>query len=104
MYFKGAPHIEGRIVGGNLASIAQVPWQVSLSYFKDHRCGGSIISRRWILTAAHCLAYGAPGAFDVVAGSENWNASRRFAVEALLIHERYGNYDYDVGLVKLKGE
>lgn len=103
MYFKGA-HIESRIVGGYLASIAQVPWQVSLSYLNRHRCGGSIISRRWILTAAHCLTYRAPGDFDVVAGSENRNASRRYAVEALLIHERHRSHDYDVGLVKLKGE
>lgn len=41
-----------------------------------------------------------------MAGSEESNGTRQFAVEALLIHERNRHpiLDYDVALVKLKGE
>lgn len=45
---------ENRIVGGKEITIVESPWQVSLQYFRSHYCGGSIISNKWILTAAHC--------------------------------------------------
>lgn len=54
---------EDRIVGGKTARSGQFPYQASLRTLRKvngtlgwfgYRCGGSIISRRWILTVAHC--------------------------------------------------
>lgn len=44
----------GRIIGGQLASNGQFPYQVGLS-LNGAWCGGSLISSTVILTAAHCV-------------------------------------------------
>lgn len=42
-----------RIVGGAEINISSAPYQASLQFFGFHICGGSIISNKYILTAAH---------------------------------------------------
>jgi secreted trypsin-like serine protease len=45
----------GRIVGGT-ESANVFPWVVALLLDYGLRCGGSLITREWVLTAGHCLA------------------------------------------------
>lgn len=45
----------GRIIGGNEVPIEQVPYQVAMIYRGQLRCGGSIISCKFVLSAAHCM-------------------------------------------------
>lgn len=46
-----------RIVGGQETNIEKFPHQISLEYNKKHSCGGAIISRNYVITAAHCIEY-----------------------------------------------
>ncbi|XP_026839785.1 chymotrypsin-2 [Drosophila erecta] len=51
---QAAPPIS-RVVNGTDSSILKYPFVVSLrSYDGSHSCGGSIISRLFVMTAAHC--------------------------------------------------
>ncbi|CAF1563510.1 unnamed protein product [Rotaria magnacalcarata] len=46
-----------RIIRGQLAKPGQFPYQVSINNNGDHFCGGALIHKKWILSAAHCLKY-----------------------------------------------
>ena len=44
-----------KIVGGSDASVGSWPWQVSMHFQGNFICGGTLIHREWVLTAAHCM-------------------------------------------------
>uniref|UniRef100_A0A8C6EQN3 Peptidase S1 domain-containing protein n=1 Tax=Marmota marmota marmota TaxID=9994 RepID=A0A8C6EQN3_MARMA len=48
-------HRTMRIYGGKKAPQRKWPWQVSLQSYNRHICGGSLITNRLVLTAAHCV-------------------------------------------------
>ncbi|XP_041434057.1 serine protease 27-like, partial [Xenopus laevis] len=66
----GSPLISSRIVGGSNATDGEWPWQISSGFKGSHICGGSVISNRWILTAAHCFENSwSPSDYEVQLGA-----------------------------------
>uniref|UniRef100_A0A8C4RFJ3 Peptidase S1 domain-containing protein n=1 Tax=Erpetoichthys calabaricus TaxID=27687 RepID=A0A8C4RFJ3_ERPCA len=55
--------MEGKIVGGETAVDGWWPWQIAFGRIKHERqrfftnCGGTILTRNWFISAAHCLSY-----------------------------------------------
>uniref|UniRef100_A0A8C2XIN5 Transmembrane serine protease 3 n=1 Tax=Cyclopterus lumpus TaxID=8103 RepID=A0A8C2XIN5_CYCLU len=98
------PQYNTRIVGGNISKPGQFPWQVSLHFSSEHLCGGSIITSRWVLTAAHCV-FADPSMWVVHVGltEQPVHGAQSLAVEQIIYHTRYRpkGLDYDIALMKL---
>ena len=110
-YFK---HRQKRIVGGVKAQAHAWPWQV---VFKTATaCGATILTRFWIITAAHCL-YNDNGTFipiseiKVILGEHNRRAkneefeSVERSIAQAIVHQGYNHTDaqsdFDLALLRL---
>ncbi|VFV18657.1 prothrombin-like [Lynx pardinus] len=111
-------YIDGRIVEGWDAETGIAPWQVMLFRKSPQEllCGASLISDRWVLTAAHCLLYPpwdknfTENDLLVRIGKHSRTRYERSIekismLEKIYIHPRYNwreNLDRDIALLKLK--
>jgi len=96
---------EGRIVGGRKASIEEFPWQISLEFRRTPICGGSILDKHTVITAAHCTNGKDAPDFRIRAGS-TYNNDGGVVIDVVekIEHENYDpdSYDNDVTILKLK--
>ncbi|XP_038209488.1 chymotrypsin-1-like [Zerene cesonia] len=99
-----------RIVGGKEAPEGSIPWQVSMRNIEGteyHFCGGSIIGKQWILTAAHCVKDRNIDSYEIVVGSNKLSSGgTRYKVESVIIHKDYNAalLTDDISVLKLKEE
>ncbi|XP_066477371.1 suppressor of tumorigenicity 14 protein-like [Tiliqua scincoides] len=107
---------KNRIVGGEDARSGKWPWQASLQMGTfGHICGASIVSNRWLISAAHCfqdsesIRYSAAAGWTAYMGvriidkhSNNHRAMR--AIKRIIIHPQYDQYisDYDIALLEME--
>lgn len=83
-------HRTKRIIGGVKTDIDSVPYVVLIRQRKIHYCGGSIISKDWVLTAAHCTQAGTPEDYKVRVGSRNRkNGGELIKVKEIINHENH---------------
>ncbi|XP_053576286.1 prothrombin [Bombina bombina] len=111
-------YIAGRIVKGENAEQGSAPWQVML--FKkspqELLCGASLISDRWVLTAAHCIFY-PPWDKNYTVDDILVRIGKHFRakyekttekilqLERIIVHPKYNwkeNLDRDIALMQLK--
>ncbi|KAF2896027.1 hypothetical protein ILUMI_10148 [Ignelater luminosus] len=122
------PFQQKRIEGGDATEIAEYPWMALLQYNtprgRKFSCGGSLISNRYVLTAAHCvtgkdvprewtLARVRLGEYNITQDEECLDTedgplcSRPLDVEIeeIIAHERYDssniNQYHDIALLRL---
>ncbi|XP_075122523.1 transmembrane protease serine 12 [Leptodactylus fuscus] len=102
-----------RIIGGHDALPGAWPWQVSLQYFSfgfgdRHMCGGSLIHKKWVMTAAHCFKErrnpwywrAVLGLTDIV-NPENTKQIKE--IKKIIIHRNFDSrtVDNDIALLEL---
>ncbi len=107
-----------RIVGGDDADVASAPWQVMLYKRSPQEllCGASLISDRWILTAAHCILYPPWNknftTKDILVRLGKHNRAqfekgieKIVAIDDIIVHPKYNwreNLNRDIALLRLR--
>ncbi|XP_028672156.2 transmembrane protease serine 9 [Erpetoichthys calabaricus] len=101
--------IADRIVGGTAAYLGEFPWQVSLKLQGTHDCGATVISKTWLVSAAHCFdSISDPTQWTALAGATLITGAQSTAmvlnIKSIIIHPNYNSFtaDYDVSLVELE--
>ncbi|XP_021948440.2 trypsin-1 isoform X1 [Folsomia candida] len=110
-----------RIIGGSDALGGEYPWTVSLqSKEGSHFCGGVILDRHHILTAAHCFIFHLYGRTTstvllnstlIIAGTNDMKSShtpgQRHTLSKLIMHPGfsyfYPDFHNDIALVRIGG-
>ncbi|XP_040571316.1 trypsin-1 [Lepeophtheirus salmonis] len=100
---------DGKIVGGNAVKPNSIPYQISFQLKSGfHFCGGSIIDKDTVLTAAHCCQNFEPEEVQIVAGEHNLSKVSGIEqianVSFIKYHEDYATKgtNNDICLLKLE--
>jgi len=117
------PSHRNRIIDGQDAPIEAIPWQAAIYYIGTHptnftqkhffRCGGAILSPRFVMTASHCFKPHEfnPYKFGVMVGKSNWEQLDRRELYWIRTVHFYPSFDlnnrtkevprYDYAIVEL---
>jgi len=99
-----------RIIGGDETAPGEFPWTASVKLNGQPICGGSLIDKSWVLTAAHCVVGYNPknvtvrlGAYRIKDSSETQTIDS--PVSMFIVHKEYSMprpFSNDIALVKME--
>lgn len=102
-----ASDFQSKIVGGTDATPGEYPFIVSLQNRGSHFCGGALIRKDWVITAHHCVEYGAPSTIVVgLHDRRSTTGTESFRPAQVISHPKANTatMTYDVALIRLDGE
>ncbi|XP_077647017.1 uncharacterized protein LOC110478744 [Lonchura striata] len=105
---KKSSTAHGRIVGGFICPPGECPWQALIIQDQREKCGGTLLSPEWVVTAAHCLEHTHPKQLRVRLGEHKINVDEKTEQESgvarMIIHEEYknGQVNNDIALLNLE--
>jgi len=112
-----------KIIDGLNAELGNYPFMALLGYKTnqnrgrayDYNCGGTVINKYYILTAAHCMIRRNPdvvilGEYDLRQDPDDSNAAKRtvIEIEEIILHEDYSKFRQggvgpnDIALIRVK--
>ncbi|XP_017477593.1 PREDICTED: serine protease persephone-like isoform X1 [Rhagoletis zephyria] len=104
------PNSVVHILGGEPVAFAEYPHVAKIVYDTDDvTCGGTLIDKRFVLTAAHCIETRGSRALKVILGVtdfndvEQWQTRLEIDIKATYVHENYSSFFnyFDIGLIEL---
>lgn len=97
-----------KVVNGTDTVITKHPYMVSIRRNGGHSCGGTLLNKEWVLTAAHCLQSSLEGYSVQYANTfVSREGSNIVSVSEVIPHEDYlptNQYIHDIGLIHLAEE
>ncbi|CAI5799074.1 serine protease 57-like [Podarcis lilfordi] len=99
----------GRVIGGKEVVPHSQPFMASIQVNGAHVCGGFLVRRKWVMTAAHCLMPRRSPSVRIVLGAHSLAAPEAsqqiFGVQESIAHPLYnsGTVTNDIRLLKLNG-
>ncbi|XP_065560139.1 testisin-like isoform X1 [Artemia franciscana] len=94
-----------RIVGGQTSKPGEIPWIAYLESMGQTLCGATILSERWVITAAHCMM-SPSNFFRVVAGQVDTQIPTPYTQFSIPLFAARapgfnGGFSSDIALVRL---
>ncbi|MEE6460400.1 hypothetical protein FKM82_000951 [Ascaphus truei] len=93
-----------KIIGGTNAFLGAWPWQASLRQNGNHKCGATLISNTWLVTAAHCFDMNHDlNLWTVVLGTISLHSISGLRIQELIIYENYTSKTHtnDIAMLRL---